>query len=300
MPKNHQIINHFDFSLAANDRKTPFIQAKNRKSKTSRPDRVQSTVDDLQPINLVKCDDIKIHTDRRADSSTSFSDFEVPSKTVSLVKSGNILPYLNTSHASSTESSSPGKKLTSNSAPGDFASFFAANGAKIENRYQHNAIIDKIESSTSSPLCNHDQCALIPNRGQSLTSYLQEAQRIQRNITDLERENAHFSLSEAIISAIEEIKCGQMARKKQKQNKASAQAKKRKSQCRPLKNWDFGEDENCDKNLNTDEESCLSEEVQTLSRSSSESDLSHISSSSDSSTASKSGDLKRLKVNFVN
>lgn len=286
-------------NLAINDRqKVPCIQMKNRISKI--PDRIQNRVDDLQPINLVKCDDIKIYTDRRADSSTSFSEFDVASKKVGLVKSGNLLPYLNTSHGSSNESSSPGKKLTSNSAPGDFASFFAANGSKIENRYKRSAIIDNIESSTSSPLCSHDQCALVPNRGQSLTSYLQEAQRIQRNITDLERENAHFSLSEAIISAIEEIKCSQMERKKEKKNKATSQAKKRKSQCRPLKNWDVGSNENCDKNVNTDDEtsSYVSEDGQNMSRSSSESDLSHISSSSDSSTASNSGDLKRLKVNL--
>lgn len=289
-------------NLALNNRrKTPGLQ--NSQTITlNHFDQQNAIANDLQPINLVKCDDIKIHTDRRGDESSSSLD--VPAKNVGLVRGGNLLPYLNTSHNSaSTESSSLGKKQTPNSAPGDFASFFAANGAKIENRYQQSALLDQIESSTSmSPLCNHEHCALIPNRGQSLTSYLQEAQRTRRNITDLERENAHFSLSDAIISAIEEIKCSRMERKKEKQVKATTQQKKRKSHQRPLRSWNFGDDENCDKRNNgniTDDESSsfMSESITTMSRSStSDSDLSHISSSSDSSTPSNAGDMKRLKV----
>lgn len=286
-------------NLAINDRKIPGILISSRNQPS---DHINNVVNELQPINLVKCDDIKIHTDRRADlSSTNLSEYELPAKSVGLVKSGNLLPYLNTSHGSSTESNSPGNKLGSNSAPGDFASFFAANGAKIENRYQSNAIFDNIESSTSSPLCNHEQCALVLNKGQSLTSYLQEAQRTRRNITDLERENAHFSLSDAIISAIEEIKCGQLERKREKQIKATSQVRRRKSHQRPLKKWIVGDDDNCDRNnvnaTDDDTSSFLSEEQTSMSRSSSSgSDLSHISSSSDSSSASNAGGLKRLKV----
>lgn len=289
-------------NLAINDRKKTSSIPGNHRNPTLIGTMHKYAIDDLKPINLVKCDDIKIHTDRRGElSNNSLNDYtNVPEKSVGLIKSNNLLPYLNTSHGSSTDSNSPGKKLTSNSAPGDFASFFAANGAKIENRYQRHTLFDNIESSTSSPLCNHDQCALIPNRGQSLTSYLQEAQRTRRNITDLERENAHFNLSDAIISAIEEIKCSRMERQKEKQIKASAQTKRRKSHQRPLKNWILGDDENCDKNnvniTDDDTSSLLSEEITTMSQtSSSESDLSHISSS-DSSTTSNAGDLKRLKV----
>lgn len=286
-------------------RKTPGLQH-SQTIASNHFDQQNAFANDLQPINLVKCDDIKIHTDRRNDrrGDESSTSFDVPSKNVGLVRGGNLLPYLNTSHnTASTESNSPGKKQTSNSAPGDFASFFAANGAKIENRYQQTPLLEQIESGTSlSPLCNHDHCALIPNRGQSLTSYLQEAQRTRRNITDLERENAHFSLSDAIISAIEEIKCSRMERKKEKQVKANAQQKKRKSHQRPLRNWNLRDDENCDRGNNTnitDDEtsSFMSESMTTISRSSSsDSDLSHISSSSDSSTLSNAGDLKRLKV----
>lgn len=288
-------------NLALNNRqKMSSIQLSSRTVASNRSEQNHMSSNDLTPINLVKCDDIKIYTDRRGDdSSTSLAEYNVPSKNIGLVRSSNMLPFLNTSHTASTESGSPGKKHNSNSAPGDFASFFAANGAKIENRYHQSPILDSIESSTSSPLCNHDQCALIPNRGQSLTSYLQEAQRTRRNITDLERENAHFSLSDAIISAIEEIKCSRMERKKEKQVKAIAQSKKRKPHQRPMKKWIVGDDTNCDKSNLTDDESSsiMSESFTTLSRSSSsDSDLSHISSSSDSSTSSGAGDMKRLKV----
>lgn len=297
-------------NLALNDRrKTPGLQNSQTISAANHFDQQNAIVNDLHLINLVKCDDIKIYTDRRGDEPSSSLD-PMPSKSVGLVRAGNLLPYLNTSHnsASTGESNSPGKKQTSNSAPGDFASFFAANGAKIENRYQQSTLFDQIESGTSlSPLCNHDHCALIPNRGQSLTSYLQEAQRTRRNITDLERENAHFSLSDAIISAIEEIKCSRMERKKEKQVKANAQQKKRKSHQRPLRNWNFREDESGDRRTNAnneDDESFMSESMTTISRSSSssssDSDLTHISSSSsDSSTQSNAGDLKRLKVRKI-
>lgn len=296
-------------NLALNDRrKTTGLQNSQTISAAQHFEQQNAIANDLQPINLVKCDDIKIHTDRRGDESSTSLD-QMPSKNVGLVRAGNLLPYLNTSHdsASTGESNSPGKKQTSNSAPGDFASFFAANGAKIENRYQQSTLFDQIESGTSlSPLCNHDHCALIPNRGQSLTSYLQEAQRTRRNITDLERENAHFSLSDAIISAIEEIKCSRMERKKEKQVKANAQQKKRKSHQRPLRNWNFREDESGDRRTNAnieDDESFMSESMTTISRSSStstsDSDLTHISSSSDSSTQSNAGDLKRLKVRKI-
>lgn len=297
-------------NLALNDRRKMSGLQNSQTIASNSFDQQNAMANDLQPINLVKCDDIKIHTDRRGDGTST--SLEVPSKNVGLVRGGNLLPYLNTSHNSaSTGSSSPGKKQTSNSAPGDFASFFAANGAKIENRYRQSTLLDNIESSASlSPLCNHDHCALIPNRGQSLTSYLQEAQRTRRNITDLERENAHFSLSDAIISAIEEIKCSRLERKKERQIKANSQRKKRKSHQRPLRSWNYGDDENCDKgnatNITDDESSSfMSESITTISRSSSsssassDSDLSHISSNSDSSTPSNPGDLKRLKVNKI-
>lgn len=45
-----------------------------------------------------------------------------------------------------------------------------------------------------------------PIKGQSLTSYLTST-KLARSNAELDRENAHFSVSEAIISAMEKLKC---------------------------------------------------------------------------------------------
>lgn len=45
-----------------------------------------------------------------------------------------------------------------------------------------------------------------PTKGQSLLSFLTSSQFTRAN-AELDRENAHFSISEAIISALEQIKC---------------------------------------------------------------------------------------------
>lgn len=47
-----------------------------------------------------------------------------------------------------------------------------------------------------------------PTQGQSLSSFLASSQFAQFS-AELDRENAHFSISEAIISAIEQVKCNQ-------------------------------------------------------------------------------------------
>lgn len=43
-----------------------------------------------------------------------------------------------------------------------------------------------------------------PKEGQSLTSFLSSAQFARGN-AELDRENAHFSISEAMIAAIEQV-----------------------------------------------------------------------------------------------
>lgn len=45
-----------------------------------------------------------------------------------------------------------------------------------------------------------------PTKGQSLLSFLTSSQFARAN-AELDRENAHFSISEAIISAMEQIRC---------------------------------------------------------------------------------------------
>uniref|UniRef100_A0A146LY27 Run domain Beclin-1 interacting and cystein-rich containing protein n=1 Tax=Lygus hesperus TaxID=30085 RepID=A0A146LY27_LYGHE len=46
-----------------------------------------------------------------------------------------------------------------------------------------------------------------PADGQSLTSFLSSSLHTERSTAELDRENAHFSVSEAIIAAIEQVKC---------------------------------------------------------------------------------------------
>lgn len=315
-------------NLAIKDRqKVPSILLNQRKSnnKMTMPNRkcqLTCGIDDLQPINLVKCDDIKIHTDRRHNGIDRSTDkmLNAPafktgegSKSHGLLKGlpakNNVLPFINVAN-SPYENAEPGTspikkgRIVTHSAPSDFALFFASNGAKIENRY-NSPFFENLDSNSASvsPLCNHDECIpTIPNRTQSLASYLQDTQRTRWNITDLERENAHLILSDAIISAIEEIKCSQMEKKNEQKK---SETKKRKSHEKPrlLKCWTLGDDVDDETykfhNCTDDDNSSYLSEITPLSNSqaSSESDLSHISSNSDSTTLSNAGELKRLKVN---
>ena len=50
-----------------------------------------------------------------------------------------------------------------------------------------------------------------PAQGQSLTSFL-TSENFSRRVAELDRENAHFSISEAMISAIEQMKCNRQLR----------------------------------------------------------------------------------------
>lgn len=86
------------------------------------------------------------------------------------------------------------------SAPADFVNeFIPREGEKIQNRYGKPTMVDFGQDCT--PIGSQQR----PKQGQSLTSFLQTAQFYRAN-TELERENAHFSVSEAMISAIEQIK----------------------------------------------------------------------------------------------
>lgn len=315
---NHSKSSHAKLTvvnLAIKDKqKVPTIRANQRKISNSLcPDQCNHSndgIDELRPINLVKCDDIKIHLDRRIEfSSSSFqsSEFSLEPKSnltstnlpKSLPSKSNLLPFLSASFGDASGIN----KQTSNSAPADFASFFTPTGAKIENRYNSTPVLENIQSQSPSISykCSKNNHTMLPRQGQSLTSYLQKVQRSRTNITDLERENAHFNLSDAIISAIEEVKCTRMERKKEKLMKLAV--KNRKSRQRPklLKNWVVGEDNEQHESdidlMENDDVSGSASEMATLSRtSSSDSDLSHISSNSDTSSAANVGDLKCLKV----
>lgn len=310
-------------NLAIKDKqKVPSIRVTQQKlarnSSLQHSDKIKNALDELQPINLVKCDDIKIHFDRRSDfpsnpKSLGANEFSIPTKSNSnlpgiinnVPSKMNLLPLLNSSNSSNSNSGdngSPLKKLASNSAPGDFASFFTPTGAKIEKSYNSSSILENIkaQSASASIKCSKNSNTMLPKQGQSLTSYLQKVQRSRTNITDLERENAHFNLSDAIISAIEEVKCTRMERKREKLMKSTTKNRKPRQRPRRLKNWVIGDKDGRDSDMDLaedDNNTGIASEMPALSRSSSSgSDLSHISSNSDTSTGSKTGDLKCLKV----
>lgn len=311
----------------------PSIRISQRSSqkiaKSFESDEFRANIDALNPINLVKCDDIKIHMDRRQlhnARSTEFSsiapvtftppnEYSVTTKSTSnitnifkcLPSKKNIFPFLSNTNSSGTsnESNFSPNKPISNSATGDFTSFMPRNGEKIENRYANNRLFDDIGYNSPSLSPKYSlACKPEPTRGQSLTSYLQQSQRHRFNVTDLERENAHFNLANAMISVIEEIKCGNYERQKEKQIRA-AKVGIRKTHRGPrrLKNWVSCDVKEHAHHTQTDELILSDSDTSSTdgcsgasSRSSSASDLSHLSSNSDTSNASKAGDLKYLKV----
>lgn len=256
---------------------------------------MQSMINELQPISLLKCDNIKIHTDRRH----AQHDRTLSTLTFNPIGAGenNLLPFMNSMRSFNMgASTSLLTKPSVSSAPSDFTLLFATNGAKIDKPYVDDTF--NMDASTSpnpgSPKFLNDGCTMVPTRGQTLASYLQEAQQIRRNITDLERENAHFTLSDVIISAIEEIKCNQCDKQKQINNK-----QKHRHSCPKMKGWHQKQSSSTiDKNPPAidDELSLIQSKMNICSNSTSETDLSHISTDSDLSQERYAGDLDHLKV----
>lgn len=157
--------------------------------------------------------------------------------------------------------------LATSSASSDFVRTFLPprQGEKIQNRYhqqrsmmmnfgaeQQQQQLSSYESAaarqptTNSYYSNRkmsNQSPSLPLHGQSLTSFLQAGQ-FSRVSNELERENAHFSVSEAMISAIEQIKWTNLEKLRAKQRlKANAQrlgvtVKKKKNRERCMRDWD--------------------------------------------------------------
>ncbi|XP_063298892.1 run domain Beclin-1-interacting and cysteine-rich domain-containing protein isoform X3 [Pelobates fuscus] len=84
------------------------------------------------------------------------------------------------------------------------------------------------KSNTLSPYVDHDNTQYLsatdgifrrPSKGQSLISYLSEQDF--GSCADLEKENAHFSISESLIAAIELMKCNMMSRQLQEEEEDS-------------------------------------------------------------------------------
>lgn len=279
-----------------NRRDEPAATAAAAVASTSQPP-TQATINQLQPISLVKCDNIKIHTDRRhAQSDRSLSALTFgPASTAE----SNLVPFMSTMKGLNMAGAAPPAldKPSMSSAPAEFSLLFATNGAKIDKSYlddtfPHDATVSPDQTS---PKYLNGGCTLVPTRGQTLAAYLQEAQQMRRHITDLERENAHFALSDVIISAIEEIKCNLNDKQKEAGSKPN---KVRPIKSNKLRTWYRSNSLSIgDKATPTigDELSLIQSRMNICSNSTSETDLSHISSDTDTSQAN-AGNLDRLKV----
>ncbi|GAB0089314.1 uncharacterized protein DMENIID0001_038340 [Sergentomyia squamirostris] len=200
----------------------------------------KSTPSDLMPIQLVKCDDIKIHFDKRYTPKTPVAEssgIPVPEVAEASVSSVNtptqrnlfsvlstkksLYPYLDVTLEKGESSGSNGTPFQMNlyvsPSPGDFMNtFIPLAGEKIRHKYRNTSVLEELSSSPlgSTPTTSRtSQASRQPMRGQSLASYLQSAQFSQTN-SDLERENAHFGVSDAMIAAIEQLKWTNTERKR--------------------------------------------------------------------------------------
>lgn len=197
--------------------------------------------------------------------------------------------------------SSPTTEKQGNLSPSDFVNTFLPRvGEKIQNRYTNKALQDvAVDNETplliSQPgLMSSSAERIQPTRGQSIASYLQALQMCRSNVTDLERENAHFDLSDAIISAIEQVKCINRERLQEKKLKAERRGNQPLwRRPRRLKNWVQPTSGNLEASGFSESDLSLST---TSSETSSGSDLSHVSNNSASSNNSTAGDLKYLQI----
>lgn len=134
-------------------------------------------------VELVKCDDIVIHLDS-LQSPKHASTGAFPTHSPYAVQSGRI-----------------------GSAPPDFmGDFNPRQGEKIPNKMRSRQFIAGVEEH-SLPLDGKANITvpsyLPPRRGQTLVSFLED---FSSNDSELERENAHFSICQAVICALEHLK----------------------------------------------------------------------------------------------
>lgn len=230
---------------------------------TTSSNKTPSEINDLIPIQLVKCDDIKIYfdqsynkndkenftTNNSLNNEETIISYDSPPQSMKInglspinllscmsanlfTSSDENLSSLKDHHPSSSSSnhklysSSGPSQLTIN--PNDFvSSFLPQEGEKLKNQSRRSYgncnlmfdddflpddtyydIIDYNQHRTQQQSQNSPQ---ILSGQQSLAAFLQTAQ-FSRNNTDLERENAHFKISEAMIALIEHMKWAKIER----------------------------------------------------------------------------------------
>ncbi|XP_041419173.1 run domain Beclin-1-interacting and cysteine-rich domain-containing protein isoform X2 [Xenopus laevis] len=92
--------------------------------------------------------------------------------------------------------------------------------AKAQGSDRNISIIMEDPAADSAPYLNTTEGVFRrPSKGQSLISYLSEQDF--GSCADLEKENAHFSISESLIAAIELMKCNMMSRQLQEEEEDS-------------------------------------------------------------------------------
>lgn len=214
---------------------------------------------ELRSINIVKCDDIEIYFDRKHASPSTSSTANTPPTRISAnlthavqvsqatpkplqkKRTWSILPFFDDiddgeAHFGTSNQSSK-STLFSKSAPSTLgmSEFIPQSGIKIEPKHVSPMAFD--ETSNSIPFSSGSGFFPKPIQGQSLASFLQTAQ-FSRTNTEIERENAHFSVAEAMISAIEQIKWMKVEKLIAKQNSGSdIEKKKSKVKKHRLRTW---------------------------------------------------------------
>ncbi|CAO1342934.1 unnamed protein product [Diamesa tonsa] len=178
------------------------------------------------PIQIVNCDDIKIHTDYRytpefkKQSSTLSSNIS-PCSSVSskssflLTPKRSLLSIFEGSHSASKIYEK--EKLFSgslSSSPTEIFFDFPQAGEKI-----------KKQSPLSTPEIKKTRKIDRPSSRQNLTNFIHQIQK-SRTKVELDRENAHFHLSEAIIATCEQLKWNRILNDKYKISKDLKTVKK--------------------------------------------------------------------------
>lgn len=177
-------------------------------------DQTEPDASDLRLIQIIKCDDIKIHEHSSSIPPRHPSDsVECGSEASSFTTSGLFSFMPNWSLSEKSEATSPTSylNLLTAPAPADFVNAFVPKeGEKLISRTSAGSV-----SGSLSPIFNHcddnefhksSTSHASASSVQSLASFLQTG-RFSRANNDLERENAHFSVSEAMISFVEQMKC---------------------------------------------------------------------------------------------
>lgn len=178
------------------------------------------------PIQIVNCDDIKIHTDYRytpefkKQSSTLSSNISPCSSASSkssflLTPKRSLLSIFEGSHSASKIYEK--EKLFSgslSSSPTEIFFDFPQAGEKI-----------KKQSPLTTPETKKTRKIDRPSSRQNLTNFIHQIQK-SRTKVELDRENAHFHLSEAIIATCEQLKWNRILNDKYKISKDLKTVKK--------------------------------------------------------------------------